>query len=247
MKRPVALVTGGTKRVGRAIALALARRGCDIVVTSRSPDGIGIEGELKAIGVNARVARFDPVQTGSIPEFAEDLRLKLHRLDVLVHNASAYAPTPIGSLSEAGLLEFMRINAIAPALLTAALAGLLSESALPGGGSVVAMCDIHALGLPRRNHVAYAMSKAALAELVRSMARDLAPRVRVNGVAPGVVAWPETGPEAEVSFRARYLSRVPLARAGEPDDAAGAVAWLALDAPYITGQIIRVDGGRSLV
>lgn len=247
MTRPVALVTGGTRRVGRAIALALARRGCDIVVTSRQPDNDSIEAELKAIGVSARVAHFDPVQSASIPEFAEDLRRSLPRLDVLVHNASAYSPTPIGSLDEARLLDFMRVNAIAPALLTAGLAGMLSESPLAGGGSVVAMCDIHAMGLPRRHHTAYAMSKAALAEMVRSMARDLAPRVRVNGVAPGVVAWPESGPEAEVSFQAQYLSRVPLARAGEPDDAAGAVAWLALDAPYITGQIIRVDGGRSMV
>jgi pteridine reductase len=90
------------------------------------------------------------------------------------------------------------------------------------------------------------MSKAALEEMVRSLARDLAPNVRVNGVAPGVVAWPDSGHESEASEQARYLKRVPLGRAGEPEDAAKAVVWLALDATYVTGDVIRVDGGRWL-
>jgi pteridine reductase len=110
----------------------------------------------------------------------------------------------------------------------------------------VCMTDIHAMGRPRRDHAAYAMSKAALAQMVDSLARDLAPRVRVNAVAPGVVAWPEDGAEADAAMQARYLSRVPLGRAGTPGDASGAVAWLALDAAYVTGQTIRVDGGRWL-
>ncbi len=118
---------------------------------------------------------------------------------------------------------------------------------MKGGGAVVAMADIHAMGLPRPAFSAYAMSKAALVEMVRSLARELAPRVRVNGVAPGVVAWPEQGYESESGAQAAYLKRVPLARAGAPEEAAAAVAWLAMDATYVTGQILRLDGGRSLM
>jgi pteridine reductase len=108
------------------------------------------------------------------------------------------------------------------------------------------MVDMHALGRPRMGMSAYAMSKAALVEMVRSLARELAPAVRVNGVAPGVVAWPESGYEADRAMQQRYLERVPMKRAGTPEDAAGAVRWLALEAPYVTGEIIRVDGGRWL-
>jgi pteridine reductase len=135
---------------------------------------------------------------------------------------------------------------VAPLILTARLAPLLRESERPGGGSVVAMVDILAMGKPRRDFVAYSMSKAALAEMVRSSARDLAPHVRVNGVAPGVVAWPDAGAEATPEAQERYLRRVPLGRSGTPEEAAEVVRWLALDATYVTGEIIRVDGGRSI-
>ncbi|MBZ0173377.1 MAG: SDR family oxidoreductase, partial [Phycisphaerales bacterium] len=135
---------------------------------------------------------------------------------------------------------------LSPLALSAALAGALASSPLPGRGAIVAMLDIHAEGLPRAGHAAYAMSKAALGAMVRSLAVDLAPSVRVNGVAPGVVAWPEVGPEADPTMQERYLSQVPLGRAGAPQDAAGAVAFLALDAAYTTGHVLRVDGGRSL-
>jgi pteridine reductase len=168
-------------------------------------------------------------------------------VDILVHNASIYGRASLTDVSAEHALEMYRVNAIAPLLLTKALAASLGQSTLTGGGAVVAMADIHAMGLPRPGFSAYAMSKAALVEMVRSLAQELAPRVRVNGVAPGVVAWPETGYEADEAARQTYLKRVPLRRAGTPEDAAGAVAWLALDAPYVTGQILRIDGGRSLV
>jgi pteridine reductase len=116
---------------------------------------------------------------------------------------------------------------------------------------MVAMCDIHALGehgLPRSHeYLAYAMSKAALAEMVRSLARELAPRVRVNAVAPGVAAWPESGRESDKAAQQAYLSKVPLARAGTPEECAEVVRWLALEATYLTGEIIRFDGGRNML
>ncbi len=118
---------------------------------------------------------------------------------------------------------------------------------MKGGGAVVAMGDIHAMGLPRSSFAPYAMSKAALVEMVRSLARELAPRVRVNGVAPGVVAWPEQGYESDESAQAAYRRGVPPAGAGTPQAAAAAVAWLPLEGTYVTGQILRLDGGRSLL
>jgi pteridine reductase len=143
-------------------------------------------------------------------------------------------------------MRFYRVNAIAPLLLSKKLAGALSRSDLPGGGSIVAMADIHAMGLPRPGFIAYAMSKAALVEMVRALARELAPKVRVNGAAPGVVAWAPGEYEGNEAAQRAYLSRVPLERAGTPEDAGAVVRWLALEARYVTGQIIRVDGGRSL-
>jgi pteridine reductase len=138
------------------------------------------------------------------------------------------------------------VNAVAPLLLTRGVVALLRESPLAGGGSVVCLCDIHAMGHPRKGFSAYAMSKAALAEMVRGLALELAPRVRVNGIAPGVVAFPESGYESDAAMQERYLKRVPLGRSGTPEDAAGAVTWLALEAAYVTGEIVRVDGGRGI-
>jgi pteridine reductase len=169
----------------------------------------------------------------------------LPRCDVLVHNASVYGPTPLEMMSAETAQLFWKVNTLAPLLLTKLLAGRLAESTLPGGGAVVAMADIHAAGRPRRGFAAYSMSKAALVEMVQTLARELAPKVRVNAVAPGVVAWPEDGKESEADKQA-YLKRVPLERAGTPEEAAEAVRWLALEAHYTTGQVVRVDGGRFL-
>lgn len=264
--RPLALVTGGARRVGRAITLALAGAGCDVIVTYRTSEGEarGVIEAARPLGASVACERLDLGDLTAVRAFAASITHSHRRLDVLVHNASVYHPStldelartpgeappiaadPRSSTPEGDLEHTFRVNAIAPLILTAGLAPLLRRSILLGGGSVVALSDIHALGRPRRNMAAYAMSKAALTEMVESLALDLAPHVRVNGVAPGVVAWPEGGPEADPSMQQRYLSRVPLARAGTPKDAAEAVQWLAIDAQYITGQIVRVDGGRWL-
>lgn len=247
-ERPVALVTGGAKRVGRAICLELAARGVDVVLTCRSSraEAEGTADEVRSRGVEARVRTLDLGDVRAVQQAAEELARSLPRLDVLVHNASTYTPSPLDSLDAEQAGVQMTVNAISPLVLSAALAPLLKRSDLPGGGGVVAMLDVHTEGLPRRNHAAYTMSKAALGGLVRSLAVDLAPEVRVNGVAPGVVAWPDSGPEADEEAQQRYLRRVPLARSGTPEEAARAVAFLALEAHYTTGQVLAVDGGRSL-
>lgn len=244
--RPIALVTGGAKRVGRAICLALAQRGLDILTTTHTTPPDDLLRDLATRGAAAAALPLDLSDPQRVHAQAAALARDLPRLDVLVHNASTYEPSPLGALDPGQSARQMSVNALAPLALSAALAPLLAASPLPARGAIVAMLDIHAADQPRAGHAAYAMSKAALGALVRSLAIDLAPAVRVNGVAPGVVAWPDSGPDADPAMQARYLARVPLARAGTPDDAAAAVAFLALDAAYTTGHTLTVDGGRSL-
>lgn len=254
--RPLALVTGGVKRVGLATARALASAGSDIILTYRTSeaDARAAQQSLAEMGGSVELIQLDLDDLCAVDDagsrLAERLLGEPRPLDVLVHNASIYGPTPLDELSADEALRHYRVNALAPLMLSKTLAPALARSDIPGGGAIVAMADIHALGehgIPRRDFSAYAMSKAALMEMVRTLARDLAPRVRVNAVAPGVVAWPEKGHESDAAAQAEYLKKIPLARAGTPEDAAEVVRWLALDATYITGQVIRLDGGRSLL
>lgn len=246
--RPVALVTGGARRVGLATAEALARRGFHVVVTFRTSrdEALGAVARFASLGGSGAAERLDLDDLDAVEAVGRGLARSLTRLDVLVHNASVYAPSPLDQTDAATLLRNYRANAAAPLLLTKHLAPLLARSPRPGGGAVVAMGDMHVLGRPRKDFAAYAMSKAALVEMVRSLARDLAPRVRVNAVAPGVVAFPETGYESDAAMQEAYVRRVPLQRSGTPEDAAEAVRWLAMDAHYVTGEVLRLDGGRWL-
>lgn len=244
------LVTGGTRRVGLAICRAFAKGGpTHIIITSRDPstaESKAARAELEAFGAKVTIEGLALDQPDSMGRFAARLSGSIDRLDVLVHNASVYDKSPLKSLDFSQMDRQMRINAFAPALLTQALRPLLEKSSQPNGAGVVAMADMHVLGRPRTGLLAYNASKAALVEIVRSLARELAPRIRVNAIAPGVIDWPEQGEEAEAAFRTSYLGRVPLERAGTPADAAEVVRWLALDASYTTGEIVRVDGGRWL-
>ncbi|HMN39930.1 MAG TPA: SDR family oxidoreductase [Phycisphaerales bacterium] len=254
--RPLALITGGARRIGRATTLALARAGCDVVVTynTSAAEAEATLAEALRLGANPAESRTlqlrldDPATADAV---GDDLARTLPRLDVLVHNASTYERTPLAAVSPRVALAAFNTNALAPLLLSKHLSPLLGASEAFCGGSIVAMCDIHALGehgIPRsKDYLPYAMSKAALAEMVRSLARELAPRVRVNAVAPGVAMWPESGSEAEKAAQQAYLSKVPLGRAGTPEECADVVRWLALEATYLTGEIVRFDGGRNLV
>jgi pteridine reductase len=244
------LITGGTRRVGLAIARAFAahRRGSHLILTTREagPDAAGAKSELEALGASVRIERLDTGDLTAVEAFAQGLVRSRDALDAVVLNASSYDETPLDGLRAADLDRHMRVNAFGPVLLARGVASLLAKSSLPQGGGIVAMADMHVLGRPRKNLLAYSMSKAALVEAVRVLARELAPSVRVNAVAPGVIEWPTSGPDANPAFQEAYLKRVPLGRAGTADDAAEVVRWLALDAAYTTGEIIRVDGGRWL-
>lgn len=246
--RPVAMITGGAKRVGRAIALELARAGCDLVVTYRSSadEARTLAAECEALGATARLERLNLDDLEAVDRLARHLHEDLDRLDVLVHNASVYEGCALGDVTPERALRDLRVHAVGPLMLTSRLAPLLTSSVMPGGGCVVSMCDIHAIGLPRKGFAPYAMSKAALAEMVRSLAIDLAPGARSVGVAPGVVRWPDEGYESDAASQEAYLSRVPLGRSGTLEEAARLVRFLALEATYTTGEIVRIDGGRSL-
>ncbi len=251
---PLALITGGARRVGRAIALSLSHAGCDLIITYNRSGSQAQEtaSQIRAMqfpGRRSPTVELIPLELDDlacVEYLGARLASTLPRLDVLVHNASAYESQSLPELSSEHILSMYRINAAAPLLLTKHLAPLLTRSTLPGGGAVVAMADMHAMGRPRKQHAAYSMSKAALIEMVRTLARELAPAVRVNGLAPGVIAFPESGPESDPQMQRDYLSRVPLQRAGTPEDAAEVVRWLAMEARYVTGEIVRVDGGRWL-
>lgn len=250
MRRPHAVVTGGTGRVGRAIARALARSGLDVAVTWRSDEAGAAEtvamcvAEPSPQGVSAPAHRsigLDLTDLDAVRRAGEELCR--WGVDVLVHNASVYEPQPFGAITPEHVERHLRVHVTAPLLLTQAVHPSLRASALPGRGAVVCMTDMHLEGRPYASHAAYFASKAGLDALVRCLAVEMAPDVRVNAVAPGVVAWPEA---AAADMRQRYESRIPLGRPGTPEDAAECVRWLALDAHYITGESIRLDGGRWL-
>lgn len=239
----VALVTGGTRRVGRAITLELARAGFDLVVTwRRDAEGArAVAAEVQAMGRACRALELD-LATVRSPHAVRGA-LGLDRLDALVLNAASWDATPWGEVDAEAMASAMQVNAIAPVVLAQAVQPLLRASALPGGGAVVAVGDAHASDIPVRGFAAYLMSKAALAQSVRQMAAEMAPAVRVNGVLPGVVEWPES---IDATRREAILARIPLARAGEPQDVARLVRFLCIEASFMTGALVPVDGGRSI-
>jgi pteridine reductase len=239
----VALVTGGAKRVGAAIARRLHREGANLMLHYR-----GSEREAKALRTELNAARADSValvhadllDTAGLAEIVKNTVSRFERLDALVNNASSFFPTPVGEMTPATWESLIGANLRAPLFLSQAAAPHLKKT----GGAIVNITDIHA-ERPLKNYVIYSIAKAGLAGLTRSLARELAPEVRVNGVAPGAIVWPEDGSWDDLT-RQRIVSHTLLKRTGEPDDVARAVLYLLTEAPYVTGQIIAVDGGRSI-
>lgn len=246
-----ALVTGGARRVGRAVALRLARDGFDVAVTYRSSkrDAESLAREIAETGRRCETIRADFSEPeAAANRVANEMLERFDRLDVLVHNASLFAERAVEEIDVDYARKMYDVNALAPLLLTRELAPVLAAgyaAASPGSaGRVIAFTDIHAMHRPLPRYAAYAMSKAALAQMVESLAVELAPAITVNALAPGVVAWAEDFSE---QHKREYLRSIPLDRAGTPQDAAAAVAFLAGEASsYLTGQTIRLDGGRWL-
>ena len=240
--RPVALITGAGRRVGAVTARTLHAAGYDLALHYRrsADDARTLADELeRQRGGSTLLLQAELADLPALPAMIERLLAHYGRLDALVNNASAFFPTPLGTATPQQWNELFASNAQAPFFLSQAAIPALREAR----GSIVNMVDIYA-ERPLAEHPLYCMAKAALAAMTRSLALELGPDIRVNGVAPGAVLWPSDGkPYAD---QQAMLARTPLARAGSPEDVAGAVLWLLRDAPYVTGQIIRVDGGRTL-
>ena len=240
--RPVALITGAGRRVGAVIARTLHAAGYDLALHYRhSADAArALADELEAQRRGSTLLlQAELADLAALPRLLEQLLAHYGRLDALVNNASAFYPTPVGSATPAQWNELFASNAQAPFFLCQAAVPALRAAR----GGIVNLVDIYA-ERPLAGHPLYCMAKAALAAMTRSLALDLAPEVRVNGVAPGAVLWPSEGKSP--AEQQAMLAGTPLQRAGAPGDVASAVLWLLRDAPYVTGQIIRVDGGRTL-
>lgn len=241
--RPVALVTGAARRVGRVIAETLHAAGYDLAIHYRSSkaEALALADRLEgARGGSALLLEADLSVQDEIEALVARAVAHYGRLDLLVNNASAFYPTPIGETLEAHWNDLFSSNAKAPFFLAQAAAPHLRATR----GAIVNLVDVYA-DRPLARHPVYSMAKAANAMMVKALARELGPEVRVNGVAPGAVMWPEAGkPPAE---QQALLERTALKRAGDAADVASAVLYLARDARYVTGQILAVDGGRSVV
>ena len=238
----VALITGAARRIGAAIATTLHRNGANIAVHYRksSADAEALVDRLNAERPDsAALFQADLNDTEALPSLVETVVAWHGTLDVLVNNASSFYPTPPGEITQAHWDDLVGSNLKAPLFLSQAALPALREAR----GAIINLIDVHAQR-PLRNHAVYGSAKAGLAMLTRALAKDLAPEIRVNGVSPGAILWPENG--MDDATRESILKQIPLARAGQPEDIAGCVLYLVKDATYVTGQIIAVDGGRSI-
>ena len=231
-----ALITGGAKRVGRAIAQRLSQAGFAVAFTFNSSQNEA-DDLAKSIGGIAIKADLTDPQI-AVTQIAERFEKSFDRLDVLVNNASLYLPGKLEAAKVQQSRQLMAIHFESPLLLARQFSPMLRSSR----GHIINMVDLMA-ERPGPGYLAYCASKAALLNLTLSLARELAPEVTVNGIAPGVVDWP---PGYSAADQEKYLKRVPLARAGTPADVAETVHFLATTGSYITGQILRLDGGRSI-
>jgi len=241
---PVALITGSAHRLGARTAERLHERGWNLVIHYRSreeqarrlADTMNHQRQDSAIALQADLGNM-----ADIKRLGCEAAATWGRLDALVNNASVFYPNPTPEATEDDWDTIMHTNLQAPFFLLQACLPALRESA----GSVVNLIDIYS-EKPLPEHPLYCASKAGLAALTRSWARDLAPEVRVNGVSPGAILWPEGDAEVDARYQSKILAKTPLNRTGTPDDIARTIVFLLTEAPFITGQIISVDGGRSL-
>lgn len=236
------LVTGGARRVGAEIARTLHAVGAQLAVHYRNStaEAEALVAQLNsarsrsAIGIQANL-----LDTSQLSRLVETLLAAFGRLDVLVSNASTFYPTRIGAITEAHWNDLLGTNLKAPLFLSQAAAPALAAAR----GLIINIADIHGQR-PLRHHTTYSIAKAGLVMLTRSLARELAPEVRVNAIAPGPVMWPVGG--ADEALQTEIIERTALKRLGSPRDVALAARYFAVDAPFVTGQILAVDGGRSV-
>ncbi len=241
MRTKVALVTGAGKRLGLEAARELGRRGYDIVAhVNGSVEGAqDLRGDLESRGRRVHVVQADLGSEGGQDALVAATKDFTNHLDAIVHNAGIFERVPFGEIDRARYARMQAINCEAPFFVTQ---GLLPELRAAGSACVVHVTDIAAeRPLPAYAH--YSVSKASLLMLTRALAVELAPTIRVNAVAPGTVMFPE---DFDAATRGRFLARIPMGREGSAGDVATAVAYLVCDAAFVTGQVLAVDGGRSV-
>ena len=241
----VVLITGGARRVGAAIARRLHAAGADLIVHYRSSatEARALKDELTSQrGDSVVLVQGDLLKLPNLNGLIKEALKAYGRLDALVNNASSFYPTAMGEITEKAWDDLVGTNLKAPLFLSQAAARELRKH----HGAIVNIIDIHA-EFPMKNYVAYTTAKGGLVALTRSLARELGPEVRVNGVAPGTILWPEDDTWKDEVARQRIMNQTALKRIGEPDDIAKTVEFLLTGAPYVTGQVIAVDGGRSVM
>ena len=240
----VALITGGARRVGAGIARYLHARGWRVMLHYRSSaqDALALVAELNAQRPGSAAAlQLDLLDTAALPTLVSGTLAQFGQLDALINNASSFYPTPVGEFTEVAWMDLLGSNLKAPIFLAQAAVPALRESR----GVIISIADIHT-DRPYPLHTLYTVAKAGLVAMTRSLARELAPHIRVNAVAPGSNLWPEQDGVFNALERVRIEASIPMARTGTPDDLAQAIHYL-LEAPYMTGVILPVDGGRSIV
>ena len=243
MQGKVVLITGGAKRVGAATCRRLHASGANLMLHYRESAG---EARLLQAELNNQrkdsvaLIQADLLDLGKLQSIVDQTLQTFSRLDALVNNASSFFQTPVGEITAAQWEDLIGTNLRAPMFLSQSAAPALKKSQ----GAIVNITDIHA-ERPLKNYVVYSVAKAGLVGLTRSLARELAPEVRVNAVAPGPILWPDDAAFDELS-RQRIISHTPLKREGTPEDIAKAVHYLLAEATYVTGETINVDGGRHV-
>jgi len=236
------LVTGAAKRIGAAMVRAFHARGAKLIVHFRSSRS---QAEQLASELNdarpgsVHLLQADLLELEQLGQLAQRAVDIYGQLDVLVNNASSFYPPPLGSINIATWHDLLASNLAAPLFLSQALAPALARRQ----GLILNMVDIHARR-PMRNHTVYCVAKAGLAMLTLSLAKELGPRIRVNAIAPGAILWPEA--QMASATQDKILSEIVLGRPGSPEDIVGAALYFMLQAPYVTGQTLAIDGGRSL-
>lgn len=241
----VVLVTGGARRVGAAICRRLHAAGASVLIHFRSAaaDARALRDELAGQrGASVALAQADLLDVAAAPRLVAAALAEFGRLDALVNNASSFYATPVGGITEAHWQDLVGTNLKAPLFLAQAAAPELTLRR----GAIVNIVDIHT-ERPMREHAVYTAAKGGLAALTRALARDLGPAVRVNGVAPGAILWPESAAWGDPAARQAIIEQITLKRVGEAAEIAAAVHFLLADASYVTGQILAVDGGRGIV
>lgn len=244
LNKKVILITGGAKRVGAAICRQLHAEGADLMIHYRSSahEARALQAELNLQRSHSvAIIQADLLEINGLPNLVAETIQQFGQLDVLINNASSYYPTEIGQIDETKWLDLVGSNLKAPLFLSQAAAQELRKN----HGCIINITDMH-VERPKKGYVVYSVAKAGLVTLTKSLAHELSPEVRVNAVAPGPVQWPDNNPQFDEVYRQRVINQTLLKRIGEPEDIAKAVKFLIYDAPFITGHVLAVDGGRSL-